>query len=315
MSTTNLNDIASKSLGSSASYAVYTDRHDASLLNPMPRKLAREGWGIKGDEFVGYDTWHCHESTFLLNNGAPVAGTLKYTYSSDSKYMVESKSAKLYLNTFDMCKMGQSVDTAITNYELQVKTDLEKVLETEVDVKFFKSGEDDMGIFPMEGYLDLQTFLGKDIETLEIDDYTAEKNHLQFEKVNYSGFGYSVKENKALYKNKFFTNALRSRCRHTKQKDTGAAYIWINTLDSVLKPESLFKQIISLREVNEFHEFCAEKLYTEIMKCSEVESCCVTLLYARRGSLDINPTRATSYDMLPPVLINPKYYTKKAMGQ
>jgi 7-cyano-7-deazaguanine reductase len=315
MSTTNLNDIASKSLGSSASYAVYTDRHDASLLNPMPRKLAREGWGIKGDEFVGYDTWHCHESTFLLNNGAPVAGTLKYTYSSDSKYMVESKSAKLYLNTFDMCKMGQSVDTAIENYELQVKTDLEKALETEVDVKFFKSGDDEQGIFPMESYLDLQTFLGKEIETLEIDDYTAEKNHLQFEKVNYSGFGYSVKENKALYKNKFFTNALRSRCRHTKQKDTGAAYIWINTLDSVLKPESLFKQIISLREVNEFHEFCAEKLYTEIMKCPEVESCCVTLLYARRGSLDINPTRATSYDMLPPVLINSKYYTKKAMGQ
>jgi 7-cyano-7-deazaguanine reductase len=315
MSTTNLNDIASKSLGSSASYAVYTDRHDASLLNPMPRKLAREGWGIKGDEFVGYDTWHCHESTFLLNNGAPVAGTLKYTYSSDSKYMVESKSAKLYLNTFDMCKMGQSVDTAIQNYELQVKTDLEKALETEVDVKFFKSGDDEMGLFPMEGYLDLQTFLGKDIEVLKIEDYTAEKNHLEFEKVNYSGFGYSVKESKALYKNKFFTNALRSRCRHTKQKDTGAAYIWINTLDSVLKPESLFKQIISLREVNEFHEFCAEKLYTEIMKCPEVESCCVTLLYARRGSLDINPTRATSHNMLPPVLINPKYYTKKAMGQ
>jgi len=315
MSTTNLNDIASKSLGSSASYAVYTDRFDPSLLNPMPRKLAREGWNIKGDEFVGYDTWHCHESTFLLNNGAPIAGTLKYTYSSDSKYMVESKSAKLYLNSFDMCKMGQSVDTAIQNYEQQVKIDLENVLHTEVDVKFFRSGEDEMGIFPMAGYIDLQTFLGKDIETIEITDYNAEKNHLQFDEANYPGYGYSVQNGKTLYANKFFTNALRSRCRHTKQKDTGAAYISINTLNSVLKPESLFKQIISLREVNEFHEFCAEKLYTEIMKCPEVESCCVTLLYARRGSLDINPCRATSFDMLPPVLINPKYYTKKAMGQ
>jgi 7-cyano-7-deazaguanine reductase len=315
MSTTNLNDIASKSLGSSASYAIYTDRHDASLLNPMPRKLAREGWGIKGDEFVGYDTWHCHEATFILNNGAPIAGTLKYTYSSDSKYMIESKSAKLYLNTFDMCKMGQSVEAAIQNYELQVKTDLEKVLETEVEVKFFKSGEDENGIFPMSNYLDLQTFLGKDIENLEITDYNAEHNHLKFEKINYSGVGYSVKDSKALYANRFFTNALRSRCRHTKQKDTGAAYISINTLNSVIKPCSLYKQIVSLREVNEFHEFCAEKLYTEIMKCPEVDSCAVTLLYSRRGSLDINPTRATSYDMLPPVLINPKYYTKKAMGQ
>lgn len=311
----NLNDIASKSLGSSASYAVYTDRYDASLLNPMPRKLAREGWGISGDEFVGYDTWHCHESTFLLNNGAPVAGTLKYVYPSNSRYMVESKSAKLYLNTFDMCKMGQTLDTAIHNYELQVKNDLERVLETDVDVKFFKSGEEEMGIFPMTGYIDLQTFLGSDLEDIQITDYNAELNHLTFDKANYSGFGYSVKNNKALYTNKFFTNALRSRCRHTKQKDTGAAYIMINTLDSVVCPASLFKQIVSLREVNEFHEFCAEKLYTEIMKCPEVESCCVTLLYSRRGSLDINPCRATSHDLLPPVLYNTKYYTNKAMGQ
>jgi len=315
MSTTNLNDIASKSLGSDASYAVYTDRHDASLLNPMPRKLAREGWKIKGDEFVGYDTWHCHESTFLLNNGAPIAGTLKYVYSSDSKYMVESKSAKLYLNTFDMCKMGQSVDAAIHNYEQQVKNDLEKALETEVDVKFFKSGDDELGIFPMANYIDLQTFLGKEIEELEITDYNAEHNHLEFEKVNYLGYGYSTKDNKALYANKFFTNALRSRCRHTKQKDTGAAYISINTKNCLLQPMSLFKQIVSLREVNEFHEFCAEKLYTEIMKHPEVDSCLVTLLYSRRGSLDINPTRGTRYDMLPQYLTDVKYYTAKAMGQ
>ena len=311
----NLNDIASKSLGSSASYAVYTDKHDASLLNPMPRKLAREGWGISGDEFVGYDTWHCHEATFLLDNGAPIAGTLKYVYPSNSDYMVESKSAKLYLNTFDMCKMGRNVDAAIRNYELQVKMDLEKVLETAVQVKFFKSGDDSAGIFPMTGYLDLQEFLGSDIENLEITDYNSVENHLKFEKANYSGFGYSIKNGKALYSNKFFTNALRSRCRHTKQKDTGAAYISINTVDAVVCPASLYKQIVSLREVNEFHEFCAEKLYTEIMKCQEVESCCVTLLYSRRGSLDINPCRATSHDLLPPVLYNTRYYTNKAMGQ
>lgn len=313
--TTNITDIAAKSLGSSASYAVYTDRHDASLLNPMPRKLARDGWSIKGNEFVGYDTWHCHEATFLLNSGAPIAGTLKYVYSCDSEFMVESKSAKLYLNTFDMCKMGQSLDTAIHNYETQVKTDLEKALNTSVEVKFFASGEDEQGIFPMSNYIDLQTFLANDLENMEFTDYNAEKNHLEFEKANYPGYGYSVKDNKALYSNKFFTNALRSRCRHTKQKDTGAAYISINTLESVVKPCSLFKQIVSLREVNEFHEFCAEKLYTEIMKCPEVDSCAVSLLYSRRGSLDINPCRATSFEMLPPVLINSKYYTKKAMGQ
>jgi 7-cyano-7-deazaguanine reductase len=312
---TNLTDIAAKTLGSSASYAVYTEKFDPTLLNPMPRKLARDGWGIKGSEFVGYDTWHCHEATFLLESGSPVAGTLKYTYSSDSEYMVESKSAKLYLNSFDMCKMGDTVEKAIENYEQQVKKDLEEALKTDVEVKFFKSGEDSEGVFPLYDYLDLQDFLGKELETLEITDYNAEKNHIEFEKAGFTGYGQDTKSDKVLYANRFFTNALRSRCRHTKQKDTGAAYISINTLDSVIKPASLFKQIVSLREVNEFHEFCAEKLYTEIMKHPEVDSCCVTLLYSRRGSLDINPCRATDHKMLPVTLYNTKYYTKKAMGQ
>ena len=37
----NINDIAAKSLGDSTSYAVYTDKFDASLLNFMPRAAAR----------------------------------------------------------------------------------------------------------------------------------------------------------------------------------------------------------------------------------------------------------------------------------
>lgn len=311
--TTNLNDIASKSLGSSASYAVYTEQFDPSLLNPMPRKLARDGWGIKGDEFVGFDTWHCHEATFLLDNGAPVAGTLKYVYSSDSEYMVESKSAKLYLNTFDMCKMGSTLPKAIANYEKQIKNDLSEALKTEVDVKFFQSGDDENGLTPFKDYRDLQEVLGINLYSLEITDYNALHNHLKFVDVDYKGT--DIKDGKQIHSNKYFTNVLRSRCRHTKQKDTGAAYISVNTLNSVLDPESLFKQVVSLREVNEFHEFCAEKLYTEIMKHPQVDSCCVSLLYSRRGSLDINPTRATEVKMLPNILIDPKFYTKKAMGQ
>ena len=39
------------------------------------------------------------------------------------------------------------------------------------------------------------------------------------------------------------------------------------------------------------------------------------LLYARRGSLDINPVRATREELIPRALIDTGYYTKKAMGQ
>jgi 7-cyano-7-deazaguanine reductase len=309
MSTTNLTDIASKTLGSSASYAIYTEQFDPSLLNPMPRDLARADHGITGGEFVGYDTWHCHEATFLLNNGFPVAGTLKYTYKSDSDFMVESKSAKLYLNSFDMCKMGVTTQDAIYNYERQVKKDLEDALQTKVDVCFFPSGSDinSYDVFEDE-YKDLYWELYRNAENIEITDYSSEKDHLTFTKIH--------PDDNEPVANRWFTNALRSRCRHTKQKDTGAAYIYIKTRDGmIVEPESLFKQIVSLREVNEFHEFCAEKLFTTIMKHPEVTDCCVTLLYSRRGSLDINPTRASSVDILPEVLINVNKFTNKAQGQ
>jgi len=292
---------------------VYTEEFDPTLLNPMPRKLARDGWGIVGNEFVGADVWHCHEATFLLNSGAPIAGTLKFTYPSSSEFMIESKSMKLYLNSFDMCKMGETIQEAIIKYEHQVKTDLESALKCEVSTKFFASGSDVVGTFPLMGYIDLFQFLGTEVETVKFEDYSAKESHIKFDKPEFKGAYNTGKDE--VYINKFFTNALRSRCRHTKQKDTGAAYISINTKNCLINPMSLFKQVISLREVNEFHEFCAEKLYTEIMKFPEVESCLVTLLYSRRGSLDINPTRGTDVELLPAHLVETKYYTTKAMGQ
>jgi len=303
---TNLTDIASKTLGSSASYAIYTEQFDPSLLNPMPRILAREGWGINGDEFVGFDTWHCHEATFLLNNGYPVAGTIKFVYPSDSEFMVESKSAKLYMNSFDMCKMGETLKEAIYNYENQITTDLTNAIGKPVKVKFFPS--ESSGLFPLRDYQDLYTVLADTASQITITDYSAQQDHLEFYKIH--------PEDHASVSDKFFTNALRSRCRHTKQKDTGAAYIHIITKNGMrVKPESLFKQIVALREVNEFHEFCAEKLFTSIMAHAEVQDCVVTLLYSRRGSLDINPTRASSRHLLPHILGDTNHYTEKAMGQ
>jgi 7-cyano-7-deazaguanine reductase len=305
----NMNDVASKSLGSSASYAVYTDKFDASLLNPMPRILARQDHGITGTEFVGSDVWHCHEATFLLDNGYPIAGTLKIVYSASSEFMVESKSAKLYLNSFDMCKMGKSVNEAIANYEQQVASDLSTALQTSVKVTFFPSGSDEQGKFPLEGeYRDLYWELLDIAKDIEITDYSSSTNHLKFVKIH--------PEDNERVSSKYFTNALRSRCRHTKQKDTGAAYIHIISKDGMMiDPVSLFKQIVSLREVNEFHEFCAEKLFKSIMSHPNVQDCCVTLLYSRRGSLDINPVRASNFDLLPANLIANNVYTAKAMGQ
>lgn len=301
-----MNDAAARSLGSANSYATYTDQFDASVLNPMPRSAARQDWGITGNEFTGYDTWHCHEATFLLNNGLPLAGTLKIICPASSEFMVESKSFKLYLNTFDMCKMGDTVDQAIYNYETQVQKDISQCIGANVEVKFFRSGDDvELSRNPGTGYIDLyKSLTAKELEEMEITDYQA-KDY------------YGVIDDTAVYPGDFYysTNVLRSRCRHTKQKDTGTAYFNIVTHRGTVNKQELLKLVVSLREVNEFHEFCAEKLYTELMKNPMIKECCVMLLYARRGSLDICPVRATRESLIPQAIKSKFYYTTKTMGQ
>ena len=305
-----INDIAAKSLGSDNSYAVYTDTFDPSLLVPMPRHLAREEYNITGKEFTGFDVWHCHESTFLLNNGIPVAGTLKIVYPADSEYMVESKSIKLYLNTFDMCKMGFTIDGAVINYEDQISKDLSSALKTSVRVYFHKNNADEKAVNPVKGYEDIYKYLNDKIYYMTDIDHIGDKTYNITTKNNTPN---SINHS---YPVKLSTNVLRSRCRHTKQKDTGSAYIYFAVKPGYkINVENVLRQVLQLREKNEFHEFCAEVLYTKFIGQEGIEDVMVSLLYARRGSLDINPVRTSNIKLIPEVMINPEIYTKKTMGQ
>jgi len=278
MTQQSMSDIAGKSLGDSTSYAVFTDTFDPSLLNPMPRSLAREGWGIDGARMGGFDRWTSHEATFLLDSGRPIAGTLVFIYGANSEFMIESKSMKLYLNSFDMCRMGANLEEAIKAYESQINIDLSQTLQTKVQVRFFDSKDYlKSAVDPLFGCNDLARLEG--VEDVEFVDFTGEDNHIE------------TVEFDSVLDQQWYTNALRSRCRHTKQKDTGTATIRYRGTKRI-RPVSILKQIVSLREVNEFHEFCAEKILTEIdKKVNNMDCLGVALYYARRGSLDINPVR------------------------
>ena len=136
-------------------------------------------------------------------------------------------------------------------------------------------------------------------------DYTAKEDY------PIVVYGIEVEE-MAFYKRQ--TNVLRSRCRHTKQKDTGTFFTHLQG-KFLLSEADLLRKVVSLRMLDEFHEFCCEKLIFDFLKNKEIEECMVALLYARRGSLDINPIRATSYDIIPQEYINPRIYSRKTWGQ
>lgn len=279
-----MTEIASKTLGDSTSYAVYTDKYDPTLLNPMPRALARTENNITGDEFDGFDVWHCYEATFLTDLGHPVSGIMKIIYPADTKMMIESKSMKLFLNSFDMCKMGQNVRTAISNYNHAVRQSISECLEdSRVEVNFFRHVDI---LNESTEIVDNELLISSELyDICEHESEYSDINHVyNSEKTDF------IEYHKHLHSRDIHLmfESLRSRCRHTKQKDTGTAIVRIT--DSVITKESIYKQINSMRETNEFHEFCAERLFTHL-NTNEKSSVIVALLYTRRGSLDINPVR------------------------
>ncbi len=131
-------DIASKHLGTVGG-AGYKDTYAPDLLVKIPRTLNREGYGLTGDEFVGVDTWNAYEVSAITTKGQPVAGFLKIVCPSDSEFHVESKSIKLYLNSFNMTQIADNAKDCIKAIESRVKRDLDELLETNTIVSFYAS--------------------------------------------------------------------------------------------------------------------------------------------------------------------------------
>jgi 7-cyano-7-deazaguanine reductase len=96
---------------------------------------------------------------------------------------------------------------------------------------------------------------------------------------------------------KYHSSLLRSRCRVTSQPDSGDIFIHIKGGKTVT-PSSLLKYIISFRDECHFHEEICETVYVRLMNLLQPEELAVHCLYARRGSIDINPQRVSHATLL-----------------
>lgn len=107
----------------------YPKNYCPEILVAVPRKLNREIYGIRRPEtlFCGYDTWHCYEASCLTGKGMPVAGILKLVYPADSEFLVESKSLKLYLGSFNMTRLGNTREETVRLFEERVADDLSRL--------------------------------------------------------------------------------------------------------------------------------------------------------------------------------------------
>lgn len=288
-------EIASKHLGKVGGDG-YSDQYNPELLVRIPRYLNREAYNLTGKEFVGVDVWNAYEVSAITTKGQPVAGMLKIVCPADSEFHVESKSIKLYLNSFNMTRIGDNAADCIKGIEARVKRDLDELLETDTTVTFY-SDKDEAEELSFN-YRNLDTLAN--LDEVDFTSFKSDASQLQ-------GTG----EKGTL---KVCSNLLRSNCRVTNQPDWGDIFIHIEGND-VPTAESLAKYIVSHRTVSHFHEEICEMVYAHLTEAFNPDKLMVACLYTRRGGIDINPIRATHSMLVPEFFTNPEYRIAKTLRQ
>ncbi|WP_068475161.1 NADPH-dependent 7-cyano-7-deazaguanine reductase QueF [Saccharicrinis aurantiacus] len=269
------------------------------ILVAVPRHLNRESYNIKDDNlpFIGYDAWHAYELSFLTENGLPVTGILKLVYPCDSEALVESKSLKLYLNSFNMGKYGNNAKNGIKLVLETVTKDLSDLLNTIIKVSFHQNynTEYDFDDYKLlEGQLEADNIL--------FTDYTETPSLL----------GGEVSESEHTYK--IASNLLRSNCKITHQPDWGSVFIHIKSKYTI-DLDGVLQYIVSIRDENHFHEEICEMIYKRLLDKFEPNNLMVACLYTRRGGIDICPVRSNSVNLLPKNIIQSQTLTKPAFRQ
>ncbi|CCN48431.1 NADPH-dependent 7-cyano-7-deazaguanine reductase [Vibrio nigripulchritudo MADA3029] len=262
----NAEELAGLTLGQKTEYS---SQYDPSLLQGVPRSLNRDDIQLTGDlPFVGVDIWTLYELSWLNRNGLPQVAVGEMMLPATSPNLVESKSFKLYLNSYNQ--------TQFDSWE-QVQASLVKDLSE-------CAGEPvEVVINPVSHY-DNQPIVSLQGECIDEQDITIESYEFDPELLRNASSDEMVTET-------LVSNLLKSNCLITNQPDWGS--VSIEYTGSRIDREALLRYLVSFREHNEFHEQCVERIFTDIQKYCAPTSLTVFARYTRRGGLDINPYRST----------------------
>ena len=244
----------------------YPRHYDPGLLFPIARAVGRSALSLPVEgalPFAGHDRWHAYELSWLDARGKPVARTATFTVPADSPNLVESKSLKLYLNSFNATRFGSDADV-----RARIAEDLAQSAGAPVDVRF--------GLPPMVG--DEDDVIDLDALEVDIDDYGPPNA----EYLACVGDHVESRVRSAL---------LKSNCPVTGQPDW--AEVRIDYRGPRIESEGLLRYLVSFRDHAEFHEQCVERIFTDLIAHCRPDSLSVEALYTRRGGLDINPWRGT----------------------
>jgi 7-cyano-7-deazaguanine reductase len=244
----------------------YQENYAPELLQGVPRSLNRLEINLSAElPFSGMDIWNAYELSWLNSKGKPLVAIMQCLVPISSPNLIESKSFKLYLNSFNQHKI-----TSIDELQQTLHADLSRCAGEQVIVK----------ITPPSEFKHVKTseFKGECLDELdiEIDNYQLYPDYL--------------KTHNAVADESLFSNLLKSNCLITNQPDW--ASVFIRYQGQQIDKAGLLRYLISFRKHNEFHEQCVERIFCDILHYCKPHKLTVYARYTRRGGLDINPFRS-----------------------
>ena len=244
----------------------YIEQYTPELLQGVPRTLSREQIGVAHPlPFGGIDIWNGYELSWLNPKGKPQVAILQCRVPIDSQNLIESKSFKLYLNSFNQSVFGSADEVA-----RHLTKDLSACAQAPVEVQLFSAGQ--------FGALQLGELDGTVIDELDIEINAYEPSP----ELLTTG-DQQVSET-------LVSHLLKSNCLITSQPDW--ASVQIHYEGAAIDHAGLLAYLISFRRHNEFHEQCIERIFCDLMNRCKPHKLAVYARYTRRGGLDINPLRA-----------------------
>ncbi len=252
-------------LGKSAAYR--TD-YAPELLFPIPRQQKRDELGIAGTlPFFGVDIWNAYEISWLNMRGKPQVAIATITVPADSPNIIESKSFKLYLNSFNQTRVANT-DALLT----LLREDLSTAVGAPVHIAVSTPDTfDKVKMGELDGLL-------LDRLDIDVDNYHPAPQLL------------GANFDDAMVEETLVSHLLKSNCLVTGQPDW--ASVQIHYAGPQIDQEGLLRYLIGFREHNEFHEQCVERIFMDVLRACKPTKLAVYARYTRRGGLDINPWRS-----------------------
>lgn len=247
----------------------YPDKYAPELLCPISRAESRAPLGLSGAlPFRGVDIWNAWELTWLGDGDLPAAATAEITVPADSICIVESKSLKLYLNSFSMSRFASP--TAVAE---AIASDLSACTGGRAGVKVQPLASTEARRVSRLAGTCLDSMSATCSEwAVDADLLRADRN--------------------AVVEEDLHTHLLRSLCPVTSQPDIGS--LQISYRGPKIDRTSLLRYIVSYRQHSDFHEACVERMFVDLMARCAPQELSIHARYQRRGGIDINPYRSNN---------------------